>query len=177
MERRYGARVEWRTFDLHPEYPPEGIPREVLRRRYPPGVADSVFDMIEEAGLPVDRGLEHVPNARKSLVLTELADEQGRAGEFIEAAFAAYWAERRDIGDDDVLLDLARTAGLDEHDARAELTEQQRLDRVHHNTAEVTDLGAGGVPAWVIDRRVLIPGAQPHDVFERVLEKLGHRPV
>jgi predicted DsbA family dithiol-disulfide isomerase len=35
-------------------------------------------------------------------------------------------------------------------------------------------MGAGGVPAWVIDERVLIPGAQPHELFERVLVKLGY---
>jgi predicted DsbA family dithiol-disulfide isomerase len=33
-------------------------------------------------------------------------------------------------------------------------------------------MGGGGVPAWVIDDRVLVPGAQPHDVFERVVERL-----
>jgi predicted DsbA family dithiol-disulfide isomerase len=29
----------------------------------------------------------------------------------------------------------------------------------------------------VIDRRLLVPGAQPHEVFERVLERLGHEPI
>lgn len=31
--------------------------------------------------------------------------------------------------------------------------------------------------AWLIDQRLLVPGAQPHDVFARVLERLGHRPL
>jgi predicted DsbA family dithiol-disulfide isomerase len=30
------------------------------------------------------------------------------------------------------------------------------------------------VPAWVLDDRLLIPGAQPPEVFERVLERLGY---
>jgi predicted DsbA family dithiol-disulfide isomerase len=38
------------------------------------------------------------------------------------------------------------------------------------------ELGAGGVPAWVVDDRVLVPGAQPHELFERVMEQLGHEP-
>jgi predicted DsbA family dithiol-disulfide isomerase len=41
-------------------------------------------------------------------------------------------------------------------------------------TREIQELGGTGVPAWIIDERVLVPGAQPHDVFERVLERLGH---
>jgi predicted DsbA family dithiol-disulfide isomerase len=29
----------------------------------------------------------------------------------------------------------------------------------------------------VIDERALVPGAQPHEVFDRVLERLGYKPV
>lgn len=169
--------MQWRTFDLHPEYPPEGIPRTLLEQRYGSHFTDSVAAMIAEARLPVSREIDLVPNGRKALLLAEVAAEQGRFDEYARATFSAYWEHARDIGDDEVLLELARASGLDEHDARAELWEQQRLDRVHHNTAEVTELGATGVPAFVIDERVLIPGAQPHDLFARVLEKLGHEPV
>jgi predicted DsbA family dithiol-disulfide isomerase len=34
-------------------------------------------------------------------------------------------------------------------------------------------MGAGGVPAFVVDDRVLIPGAQPHELFEKVMAKLS----
>lgn len=169
--------MEWRTFDLHPEYPPEGIPRKALEQRYGSHFTGSVHAMIEDAALPVTRDIEKVPNARGSLVLAELARDEGRFHEFMRATFGAYWVEARDIGDEAVLLELATEAGLGEHEARAELVEQRRLDRVHQSTAEVTGLGATGVPAWVIDRRVLIPGAQPHEVFGRVLERLGHEPL
>jgi len=32
--REFDADIVWLPFDLHPEYPPEGIPRDELRRRY-----------------------------------------------------------------------------------------------------------------------------------------------
>jgi len=35
-------------------------------------------------------------------------------------------------------------------------------------------LGAAGVPAWLIDRRLLVPSAQPQEVFARVFERLGY---
>lgn len=163
-------------FDLHPEYPPEGIPREWLERRYGSDFADSVRGMIEESGLPVSAEIDRVPNSRKSLLLAELARDEGKIDDFKGLAFAAYWADGRDIGDDELLTGLAREAGLPEDVVRAELMQEQRLDRVLASTAEATSVGVTGVPAWVIDERVLVPGAQPHDVFERVLEKLGHAP-
>lgn len=133
--------------------------------------------MIEESGLPVAPDIELVPNARKSLVLAELARDEGRFDTYAKATFEAYWAHGRDIGDDEVLLELAGKAGMDEHEARAELLQQQRLDRVLESSAQMTALGGTGVPAWVIDQKMLVPGAQPHEVFERILEKLGHQPL
>jgi predicted DsbA family dithiol-disulfide isomerase len=165
------------VFDLHPEYPPEGIPREWLERRYGSHFADSVRGMIEEAGLPVSTEIDRVPSSRKSLLLAELARDEGKLDDFKRLAFAAYWADGRDIGDDELLTAIAREAGLPEDEVRAELMQEQRLDRVLASTAEATGVGVTGVPAWVIDERVLVPGAQPHDVFEGVLEKLGHAPL
>ena len=132
--------------------------------------------MIEESGLPVSQEIDRVPNARKSLTLAELARDEGKLAAFRDLAFRAYWAEARDIGDDAVLAELAAEAGLPAAATKEELLSGQRLDRVLGSTAEAMDVGVTGVPAWVIDERVLVPGAQPHDVFERVLAKLGYAP-
>ena len=169
--------MEWLTFDLHPEYPPEGIPREQLLRRYGDHFTNAVRTMIEESGLPMHPEIEIVPNARNSLVLAELARDSGVLAGYRDKVFAAYWADARDIGDEEVILELATEAGIDEAAARAELTEKQRLDRVLGSTAEATGAGVTGVPAWVIDQRVLVPGAQPHEVFDRVLQRMGHEPI
>jgi predicted DsbA family dithiol-disulfide isomerase len=91
--------------------------------------------------------------------------------------FRDYWAEGRDLLEDRVLLDAAQAIGLDRGEAAAALGEPRWRDEVSASTARALSLGIGGVPAWVIDRRVLVPGAQPHEVFTRVLERLGHEPI
>ena len=63
-------------FDLHPEYPPEGISRHDLERRYGPEFTDRVRSMIEEAGF-VYTPPPVVPNSTRSLELAELARERG----------------------------------------------------------------------------------------------------
>jgi predicted DsbA family dithiol-disulfide isomerase len=50
-------------------------------------------------------------------------------------------------------------------------------DHIRAATAGAIDLGIGGVPAWVLDKRLFVSGAQPLEMFERVMERLGHRPV
>jgi predicted DsbA family dithiol-disulfide isomerase len=133
--------------------------------------------MFDAAGLPHAERIDRVPNSRRALVLGEYAREQGRFEEVHRALFRAYWAEGRDIGSDDVLLGVAAAAGLDRAEAAARLGDPDLLRIVARQTAIALENGASGVPAWAIDERVLVPGAQPHEVFERVLEQLGHAPV
>jgi predicted DsbA family dithiol-disulfide isomerase len=169
--------VQWQPFVLHPEYPPEGIPHAVLEQRYGPGVNEHRRAMFDEAGLPYAGRLEKIPNSRRSLILGELAREKGVFDALHPRLFAAYWAEGRDIGDEQVLLEEAATVDLAEEEVREAFDDQGLQERVEAYTEAAVELGAGGVPAWLIDGRVLVPGAQPHDLFERVLERLGHSPI
>jgi predicted DsbA family dithiol-disulfide isomerase len=177
LERRYGAHIEWKPFDLHPEYPPDGIPRAVLERRYGTGFSQRLGGMFARAGLPYAETIERVPNTRRTLILGELARDRGVLPALHPRLFDAYWAHGRDIGSEAVLVEEGVAVGLDQDEIVEVLHDNRYLDRIEAETSAAIDLGAGGVPAWLIDDRVLVPGAQPHDVFERVLERLGHRPL
>jgi predicted DsbA family dithiol-disulfide isomerase len=133
--------------------------------------------MFDAAGLPHADELSLVPNSRKALVLAEFARSRGRFDEIHPRLFRAYWVDGRDIGSDDVLLDVAEDAGLDRSEVIDVLAERAAaVAAIEQETREVVGQGVTGVPAWVVDERFLVPGAQPHDVFERVLEGLGHTP-
>jgi predicted DsbA family dithiol-disulfide isomerase len=133
--------------------------------------------MFEQAGLPHAEPLKKVPNSRRALMLGELARERGAFEELHPRLFAAYWARGRDIGDERVLVEEGTGSGLDEAEIIDALRDWRYLERIEEQTRTALELGAQGVPAWLIDRRVLVPGAQPHDVFERVLTRLGHSAV
>ena len=133
--------------------------------------------MFEEAGLPHAEPLEKVPNSRRALMLAELARERGVFDRLHRRLFDAYWARGRDIGDQRVLIDEGIAVGLEQDEIAEALRDERYLERIEEQTHLAIELGAGGVPAWAIDQRVLVPGAQPHDVFARVLERLGHSPI
>lgn len=133
--------------------------------------------MFAEAGLPSREDLEKVPNSRRSLMLGELARDRGVHGQLHPRLFDAYWARGLDLGDEAVLRAEGAAVGLDAEEVDAAINNPGYLDRVLQQTRGATALGVGGVPAWVIDERLLVPGAQPHEVFERALGQLGHEPV
>jgi predicted DsbA family dithiol-disulfide isomerase len=149
----------------------------VLERRYGAGFGERLGAMFDEAGLPHAPKLDKVPNSRRSLILSEFARERGVFDALHPRLFDAYWTRARDIGNERVLVEEGAAAGLEEGEIIDALSDARYLDRIHAQTRAAIEMGAGGVPAWLIDQRLLLPGAQPHEVFERVLELLGHAPV
>jgi predicted DsbA family dithiol-disulfide isomerase len=133
--------------------------------------------MFDQAGLRSTENMDRVPNSRRALMLAELARDRGAFGALHPRLFDAYWARGRDIGDDRVLVEEGIEAGLEEGEIIDALGDGRYLERIESETRAALELGAGGVPAWLIDQRLLVPGAQPHEVFDRVLARLGHAPI
>jgi len=158
-------------FDLHPEYPLEGIPRAVLRRRYGEEVDERLAELFGQHGLPFNPP-EVMPNSRAALRLTELARERGLHEPFHDRLMDALWAEGRDLGDAEVLRELATGVGLDGNEIERVLGSDAYLDRVLASTAEAHAAGIHAIPAFVLGNRLLVLGAQPREVFERAVEQL-----
>jgi predicted DsbA family dithiol-disulfide isomerase len=173
LEREHGASVEWLPFDLHPEYPDEGIPRSELHRRYPEDVHERTRQMVEAAGLEYNPPPDVVPRSREALEVTELARDRGLHEQVHMRLMHAYWSEGRNIGDRETLLGLVAEAGLDRAEAAAALDEGTYSDRVDASTYEAQRNGINAIPAFVLDRRLLLLGAQPHEIFERAVEQVG----
>ena len=175
MRREFDAEVTWLPFDLHPEYPPQGIPLEELHRRYGIGTGerDPLRDRFAAAGLVYNRP-DVVPNTRLALRLSELAREQGLHERFHDRLMDAYWSEATNIGDPDELRTLARETGLDASEVERVISDPSAyLGVVEGATRQAHSLGIDGIPAFVLDRRLLVLGAQPLETFRRAFAQLA----
>lgn len=104
--------------------------------------------------------------------LLHFAKERGRQDELIQLLYRANFAEERSlfVEGDERLVDLAVEAGLDADDARTVLADPAAYaDEVRADEAEAAQLGANGVPFFVLDRTYGISGAQPAEVFAQAL--------
>jgi predicted DsbA family dithiol-disulfide isomerase len=168
-----GADVSWLPFDLHPEYPPEGIARGQLLARYGgDAMTERMIRFFAERGLDYNPYPDVVPNSMNALRLAELARELGRHAEMHNRLMEAYWAEAKNIGDADVLREEAAAVGLPADEVEDVLAGDRYRDRIESSTREAYSLGANAVPAFVLDRRLLVLGAQPDEVFERAFAQL-----
>ncbi|MFJ4695628.1 DsbA family oxidoreductase [Streptomyces sp. NPDC088766] len=112
--------------------------------------------------------------------LLHLAKERGRQDELIQLLYRANFAEERSLfaEGDERLVELAVEAGLDAGEARAVLADPAAYaDEVRADEREAAQLGANGVPFFVLDRKYGVSGAQPAEVFTQALTRAwGERP-
>lgn len=160
-------------YELHPEIPREGRPRdEVLPSQYRARAEEGVRRLSAEVGLSL-RHHERLINSRPALKAAEYARSQGRFLPMHRALFQAYWDDGADVSDLEVLGRVAESAGVDP-DAMARSVEADEFgDYLDARRAEAEDLMISGIPAHVIADRYLVMGAQPYGVFERLMTQLG----
>jgi len=138
---------------------------------------DHVGAFFEARGLRYNPHPDLVPNSRAALRLGELARSIGVFEPFHQSLMDAYWDQGRDIGDRDVLRELAEKAGVPPDEADDVLATDRYLDAVENSTREAVTIGVTGVPAFLLERRLLVLGAQPEDVFEQAFARLAETPA
>jgi predicted DsbA family dithiol-disulfide isomerase len=159
-------------FDLHPEYPPEGISRSQLVARYGEEFHERLKRQFEAQGLVYNPPPDVVPNTRRALRLNELARDRDLHEPMHDRLMKAYWEEGRNIGDPDELRLLAAEVGLAAEDVDRVLDSDEYGDRLERSTREAYTMGITGVPGFLLDRRLLVLGAQPRELFEQAFEQL-----
>jgi len=144
-------------------------------KRFRPEDIKHMMEHLRTMGAPfgitfVDRPL--LSNSRPALQAAEFAREQGKFGPFHDALFAAYFSHGLDIGNIDVLSQVARETGLDADALKSALETGMYLPQLEATKEEASRFNVTGVPTFIIEEKRSIVGAQPLDVFRRALRSL-----
>jgi predicted DsbA family dithiol-disulfide isomerase len=160
--------VRWHPFQLNPDLPREGVDRRAYLEAKFGGAerAAQIYERVRQAGreaglaLAIDR-IERQPNTLDAhrLIAWAQADASRDAGPLVEALFRAYFVEARRIGERAELARIAGEAGWDEAAARAMLDSDAGVAEIAGMDRQARELGIGGVPFFVFDRRVGVSGA------------------
>lgn len=172
--------IEWHPFQLNPEMPPEGMDRrEYLETKFGGKEnAVAVYSRIEtaaaEAGLEIDfAAMQRTPNTLDAHRLIHWAGLEGRQTPVVAALFRAYFKEGRDIGDHETLLEIAEACGLDRAMTERLMTSDADADDIRTRDAHARSRGVSGVPTFVVGGQHVLPGAQPPDLWSKVIEELA----
>jgi len=159
--------VEHCAFELHPGIPLEGqaVPWPAERM----AAARARFAQVAEA-----EGLEygersHWYNSVPAHEAALWADDHGDGETFRRSVYRAYFVDGLNIGQPDVLAELARGSGLDGAALRESLAAGEYRDRVQEQFEYARAVGVTGVPAYVAGQYLMV-GAQSFEVYCQLIE-------
>ena len=174
--------MEMKAFELNP-YAKKGAGGDVVAMfaaKYQLDLDDakakveSINDMAREAGLDFDYSKVFHTNTFDAHRLTRLALEKGGIAlqnEVSERLYRAYFTDHVDVGDHEVLVGIAKEAGLDETEVRSMLSGKTYSDEVSLDEREAQLSRITSVPCFVINEKVAIPGAMPKAQFIELIKK------
>jgi predicted DsbA family dithiol-disulfide isomerase len=168
LQRNFDVDVQWLFFPLHPETPAEGLPlRELFAGRgFDLDAAHARLKTLMDA-----EGLKF--NQRSHTYNSRLAQELAKAFDGLrDPLYKAYFEDARNIGDIEVLVDIAAAAGIPSKDARHVLIHRTHKAAVDADWQEARHYGITGVPSFVAGNQKVV-GAQPYEILERFLITAG----
>jgi predicted DsbA family dithiol-disulfide isomerase len=171
LRKEHGVQVKWVHFPLHPDTPQEGRSLEDLfaGRGYDiPKMQAQMRARMEAEGLPYGtRTMTY--NSRLAQELGAWADTQPGGEAIHDALFRAYFVETRNIGDPEVLVEIAQSVGLPADQAREVLERRSFKDAIDADWNKSRQYGVSGVPTFVAGGRGVV-GAQPYETLEELVK-------
>lgn len=171
VKQEFGLEIGWKGFQIHPEWPAEGMPAAEFRREMSPEMRRAVWErigtMAEAAGIEM-KPPALLTNSRCALEAAEFAAEQGIGEAFEERVYRAYFNEGLNIGEPGVVADLAAEVGLDRFELDAALESKRYAMRLKNNAMVAHNRNVHGVPTFFIGEYPMI-GAQSEDVMRQIL--------
>lgn len=179
---RHPFTIRWQPFQLNPDMPADGMDRhtyletkfggrEAAARAYAP-----VLERAEEARLTLDfAAIQRTPNTLDAHRLIHWAGIEDRQMPVAMALFRAYFQEGRDIGDKEVLADIADSAGMDAAVVRKLLESDVDSEAIHKKDRQFREMGISGVPTFIIAGQHAVPGCQPPELWIKVIDEIAER--
>ena len=170
--------VHWNPFQLNPDMPKEGRDRAAYRAMKfgSPERVREIDERVSAAAANV--GLEfrldliqRTPNTLDAHRLIWFAGREGVQDEVMEAVFAAYFTQGRDIGDRAVLADCAAQAGMDRAAVADFLAGEVAAKEMLAADRAAREAGVNGVPSFFLDGYGLFSGAMPAETMAEALRK------
>ncbi|AEE19608.1 DSBA oxidoreductase [Dokdonia sp. 4H-3-7-5] len=172
--------IEWQPFELNPQMPAEGQNvDEHITEKYGSTAAQQkeskqrLVDAGNELGFTFDYFDDmRIVNTFDAHVLLEYAKKFDKQTALKMRLTASYFSERKDVSQRDVLKQALLDVGLNAEEGIALLENEEARYDVRTQQGYWKNLGVNSVPTIVFNRKSAVTGAQPVDLFKKVLSEL-----
>ena len=169
----------WRPLQLNPVMPPDGMDRQeyLISKFGSADAAKTIYHNIYDEGLVegINFNFDSImttPNSFNSHRLLALAYKQGVQENVLDSLFESYFLNGEDIGDPNVLLDIAIKHKIDAEDFQSYLSDQENIEPLANEEIQARKMGINSVPTFIINKQIVVTGAQTSENFEIIFQKL-----
>lgn len=182
VQDEVGIDINWRPYQLNPDYPPEGVDHQEELAEKLGGKENmdrahaQLSAMGKEIGIHFDFDAIKVgPNTLDAHRLIHWAGVESREmqDKVVAALFKANFEQGRNVGDHAVLVEIAKEAGLDGALIARLLATDSDREMVLSEIEAAKDMGVNGVPFFIIDQKYAVSGAQPQDVLANAFREIA----
>lgn len=175
--KKYKFDINWHAFQLNPSMPRNGMDRKqyLFSKFGGENRATDIYKQIELAGL--SSGIEFnfgqittMPNSFFAHILIEYSKEENLQSYITEKLFNAFFIEGKNIGNREVLLEIARKSNIKNFSKNIFSERKDIIDNVQISDNTNRKKGISGVPFFIINNNYAVSGAQESEVFEKVFE-------
>lgn len=171
--------IDWHPFMLNPDMPAGGMDRRAYLETKFGGKDGAVNAYLpvqreaEAAGLEIhlDR-IARTPSTLDAHCLIHWAHLEGRQTAMVSRLFTAYFVEGRDIGDRTVLTEIAEGVGMDRAVVERLFETGADAKDIRARDIDAREKGVNAVPTFVIANQHVVPGAQPTDLWLKVIDEI-----
>jgi predicted DsbA family dithiol-disulfide isomerase len=172
--------IHWRAYRLDPSVPAEGVDRKAyMNAKFGNNPnRQAMTDALLTAGRNEDiafnfDAIARTPNTLDSHRLIRWAGGAGLQNEVVERLFTAYFEDGRDIGNRDVLVEVASDVGMDSALVADLLDQGEDRDIIEREDALAHRMGISGVPTFIFENKYLVSGAQDAETLAQVMDKVA----
>jgi len=132
---------------------------------------DKIAQAAKEVGLNYRFDLMQLNNTLLAHEIAQYAKLSGNGNELIRQYFKGYFEEGMDIGEEEVLFQIAEKTGLNMNELKEKIKSGELKKAVREDEQSAQDLGINSVPHFIIDGKYAVSGAQDPALFLEALNQ------
>lgn len=170
---------ELKSFQLTPEASTEvAIPTiDLLQKKFNKTKAEmlertaQIKKQASQFGLDYNYEIMKAANTLKAHRLTKWAASFGKARDLTEAFFYGLFTEGANLNNEEELLQMVESVGLNKEEAKTLLDSAAFTKEVNADKQDAITKGIYSVPTFIVDEQYIIQGLKPVNVFLQTFEK------
>lgn len=179
-EHQLKTEIEWLPFELNPNMPQGGENlRAHLAAKYGTTLEGSIAARKKITKMGAELGFTfkyfdemRMYNTRKAHILIHKAPEFGLQQPLKMAMFSAFFSERKVMDDNETLVKVAESVGLDRAMAEQALTDEAFSHEIVKSQNVARQQGVTAVPAFIFNNKYMVTGAQEPETFVQLISRV-----